>query len=77
MAYLGVGINFRYNFRFKSSPYLKMVAILKISNYMFILTSDMETSSEIMPEKSTFDFDDVTDDVTALRQIRPSIFMFK
>ena len=35
---------------------------------MFILTSDMERSSEIMTEKNTFD-DDVTDDVTARRHI--------
>ena len=31
----------------------------------------------MMPEKSTVDVDDVTDDVTARRQIWPSIFMFK
>ena len=33
MAYLDVGLNFRYNFRSKSSPDLKMAAILKISKY--------------------------------------------
>ena len=33
MAYLGVGLNFRYNFWFKSSPDIKMAAILKISEY--------------------------------------------
>ena len=32
-AYLNGIINFRYNFRFKSSPDLKMAAILKISKY--------------------------------------------
>ena len=31
MAYLGGGLNYRYNFRFKSSIDLKMAAILKIS----------------------------------------------
>ena len=30
MAYLDVGLNFRYNFRFKVRPDLKMVVILKI-----------------------------------------------
>ena len=34
MAYCGVGLNFRYNFRFKRSPDLKMAAILKISKYL-------------------------------------------
>ena len=34
MAYLGVGLNVRYNFQFKSSPDLKMAAILKISKYL-------------------------------------------
>ena len=34
MAYHGVGLNFRYNFRFKSLPDLKMAAILKISKYL-------------------------------------------
>ena len=38
---------------------------------------DMERSSQIIPEKSIFDVDDVTDDVTAWRQTWPSIFMFK
>ena len=33
MAYLIVGLNFRYNFRFKGRPDLKMAAILKISKY--------------------------------------------
>ena len=33
MAYLDVGLNFRYNFRFKVRPDLKMVAILKILKY--------------------------------------------
>ena len=33
MVYLGVGLNFRYNFRFENSPDLKMAAILKISKY--------------------------------------------
>ena len=33
MAYLDVGLNFRYNFRLKSSPDHKMVAILKILKY--------------------------------------------
>ena len=32
-AYLHGIINFRYNFRFESSPDLKMAAILKISKY--------------------------------------------
>ena len=32
MAYLGVGLNFRYNFRFKDRPDLKMAAILKFRN---------------------------------------------
>ena len=34
MAYLSVGPHFRYNFRFKMSPNLKMAAILKISKYL-------------------------------------------
>ena len=34
MAYRGVGLNFRYNFRFKDRPDLKMAAILKISKYL-------------------------------------------
>ena len=34
MAYLGVGLNFRYNFRFKDRLDLKMAAILKISKYL-------------------------------------------
>ena len=33
MAYLDVWLNFRSNFRFKSSPDLKMAVILKISKY--------------------------------------------
>ena len=33
MAYGDVGLNVRYNFRFKSSPDIKMAAILKISKY--------------------------------------------
>ena len=33
MAYLDVGLNFRYNIRFKGSPDLKMVVILKILKY--------------------------------------------
>ena len=59
MAYLGLGLNYRYNFRFKSTlpksrPDIKMAAILKISKYFryrFILTSDMERPSEINPPK--------------------------
>ena len=31
MTYLGVGLNFRYNFRFKAHPDLKVAAILKFS----------------------------------------------
>ena len=56
IAYLDVGLNFRYNFLFKSSPYLKMVAILKILNILdrFILTTDMERMSEINPQKALF-----------------------
>ena len=34
MAYGAAGLNFRYNYRFKSSIGLKMVAILKISKYL-------------------------------------------
>ena len=33
MAYLDVGLNFRYNFRFKVRSDLKMVVILKILKY--------------------------------------------
>ena len=33
MAYLGVGLNFRYNAQFKKRPNLKMAAILKFSKY--------------------------------------------
>ena len=49
MAYLGVELNFPYNFRFKSSPDIKMAAILKFRNILdrFILTSDMERPSKI------------------------------
>ena len=34
MAYLGVGLNIHYNFRFKTRPNPKMAAILKISKYL-------------------------------------------
>ena len=44
---------------------------------MKIVTADMERSSEIIPEKNTFDVDDVTYDITAWRKNWPSIFMFK
>ena len=43
---------------------------------MFILTSYMESSSEIILQKD-FYVDYVNDDVTAWRQICSSIFMFK
>ena len=35
MAYIAVGLNFRYNFRFKNVPNPKMVAILNISKYLW------------------------------------------
>ena len=56
-----------------------MAAILKISKYLGYVHFDIRYGKIIANclRKSSFDVDDVTDDVTALRQSRPSIFMFK
>ena len=54
MAYLDVEPKFRYNFRFERSPGPQNGGFFeKFRNILdrFILTSDMERSSEIMPEK--------------------------
>ena len=55
-----------------------MAAILKISKYLGYVHFDIRYGKIIANSlrKSSFDVDDVTDDVTALRQSRPSIFMF-
>ena len=56
-----------------------MAAIIKILKYLGYVHFDIRYGKIIAncPRKSIFDVDDVTDDVTALRQSRPSIFMFK
>ena len=63
----------------KTLPNPKMGAILKISKYLREIHFDMRYGRNITSYyiKSVFDVHDVTDDVTALRQTVPSIFMFK
>ena len=53
MAYHGVGLNFRCNFRFKVRLTSKWRPFLKFRNILhrFILTSDMERPSEINSQK--------------------------
>ena len=58
----------------KTRPNLEMAAILKISKYLRYVHFDIRYGKIV---RSTFDVDDVTDDVTACRQSVPSIFMFK
>ena len=72
ITYLGVGLNFRFNFRFKCSPDIKWRPFWKFRNILdrFILTSDLEKPATINLKKSTFDVNDVTDDVIAWRQKR-------
>ena len=63
MAYLDVGLNFRFNFRFKKrarTPKWRLFWTFRNICDRFIYTLDM----------CTFDVDDVTDDVTAWRQSR-------
>ena len=77
MAYLDSGLNFRYNFRLKTHPNPQIAAILNISKYLRQIHFDIRCIKSIANYyiKSVFDVHDVTDDVTALRQIVPSIFM--
>ena len=58
---------------------LKILPVLKLSNihYSLNLTSDHGGWSQIITEKGIAEAVNVTHDVTACRQIRPSIFMFK
>ena len=50
---VGICTQLSFGLRLKTHPDLKMAVILKISNILdrFILTSDIEKWSEIMPEK--------------------------
>ena len=38
--YSNIGHNFQYSFRLKSSPYLKMAAVLKILKYIALVNFD-------------------------------------
>ena len=60
-------------------PNPQMAAILKISKYLRYIHFDIRYGKNIANYyiKSVFDVHDVTDDVTALGQIVPFIFMFK
>ena len=51
----------------KTRPNLKMAAILKISKYLRYVHFDIRYGKIVAncPRKSSFDVDDVTDDVTA------------
>ena len=63
----------------KTRPNPQMAVILKISKYLRQIHFDIRYGKNIANYyiKSVFDFHDVTEDVTALRHIVPSIFMFK
>ena len=56
-----------------------MAAILKILKYFRYVRFDIIYGKTVrnFARKITFDVDDVTDEVTAWRQIWPSIIMFK
>ena len=79
MAYLVVGVNFRYNFRFKNVPeppnggHFENFEIFEKDSFWYKIWKEHRKSLN----KKCFDVHDVTDDVTALRQIVPTIFMFK
>ena len=78
MAYLGVGLNIRYNFRFKNAPEPQNGG--NFENFeIFEIHFDIRYAKNVTNYciKSVFDVHDVTNDVTALRQNVPSIFMFK
>ena len=72
MAYHSVGLNFRYNFRFKSWPWhqngghFENFGILQIGSFWHQIWKDRPQFTK----KSTFDVNDVTDDVIAWRQMR-------
>ena len=63
----------------ETRPNPKMAAILKTSKYLRLIHFDISYGKNITNYyiKNVFDVHDVTDDVTALRQTVPSIFMFK
>ena len=79
MAYLDVGLNFRYNFRFKnafepqSGGNFENFEIFEIDSFWHKIWQEHHK----LLHNSVFDVHDVTNDVTALRQNVPSIFMFQ
>ena len=67
MAYLAVGLNFRYNFRFKNAPEPPNGGYFENSKYLRYVHFDIRYGKNFTNYyiKSVFDVHGVNDDVTA------------